>query len=122
MINVRAVGKGHSDLFSMKHNPDDGRTALEASYSDYWRPFLTFPQVELADLPDRHDPATRWRPFPLLLRGSLFPFVAVPFEVALIAAMLAIVGHVLWPATVVIAMAATGLLILIAALIGVTLL
>jgi hypothetical protein len=65
VINVRAEGFGHRELFSVAQ--------LERSYTTYWRPFLTLPREELRGLPDIVDPAKRWRPWPWPLRGTLFP-------------------------------------------------
>ncbi|HYC58541.1 MAG TPA: hypothetical protein VEK79_03160 [Thermoanaerobaculia bacterium] len=63
VINVRADGFGHSELFSTNE--------LERSYTQYWRPFLTLPREELRDLPEIADPTTRWRPWPWPLRGNV---------------------------------------------------
>jgi hypothetical protein len=125
VINVRAAGMGHSDLFSIDRSLADGRTALETSYWDYWRPFLTLPQVELVNLPERCDPARPWRPLVWILRGTIFPLIALPLVMALMATLAAITGRLLWPwTTVLIAIAKMCLagLIVILVLIAVTLL
>jgi hypothetical protein len=124
VINVRAAGMGHSDLFSIESRFADGRTALDTSYWDYWRPFLTLPQVELVNLPDRRDPARKWRPFVWILRGTIFPLVGLPLVMALMAMLAAIAGRILWPWTaVLITMAKISVvgLVVILAFIGVTL-
>jgi hypothetical protein len=125
VINVRAIGMGHSDLFSVDKLLADGRTALDTSYWDYWRPFLTLPQVELVNLPERCDPVKSWRPFVWMLRGTIFPFVALPLVIALIAELAASVGRILWPWTSVLIMIAevsfAGLIVILA-FIGITLL
>jgi hypothetical protein len=125
VINVRAAGMGHSDLFSIERQFADGRTALETSYWDYWRPFLTLPQVELVSLPERRDPAKPWRPFVWILRGTIFPLVALPLVMALGAELAAVAGRVLWPWTsglITVAKISFAGLIVILAFIGVTLL
>lgn len=125
VINVRAIGMGHSDLFSIDRLLADGRSALETSYWDHWRPFLTLPQVELMNLPERCDPVNPWRPFVWILRGTIFPLVALPLVIALLAEFAAIAGQVLWPWMAVfnrIARVSFAGLIVISAFLGVTLL
>ncbi len=62
----------------------------------YWRPFLTLPRDELRVLPDQANPTTEWRELPWPLRGTVFPFVALPLVLALIAFLVAGVGKRLW--------------------------
>jgi hypothetical protein len=78
VLNIQAVGFGHSDLFSTDKRAENGLTFLSNSYQKYWRPFLTLPATELATLPDRMDPQAPWRQFSWPLRGTLFPFLALP--------------------------------------------
>ncbi len=87
VLNIRAEGYGHSDLFLRD---------LAHSYDVYWKPFLKLPREELNTIPDRVDPTTTWRPYPWPLRGTLFPFVALPFIAALIALIHAFIGRGLW--------------------------
>ena len=108
VVNLRAEGCGHSDLFSIEKCVVNGKCRqdctgaagetrhLEHSYTRYWRPFLTLPRHELCGLPDRADPTTTWRPRPWPLRGTVFPFVALPFIVALLALLAAALGRGLW--------------------------
>jgi len=83
------------------------------------------PQVELVNLPERCDPVKSWRPFVWMLRGTIFPFVALPLVIALIAELAASVGRILWPWTSVLIMIAevsfAGLIVILA-FIGITLL
>ena len=87
VLNIRAEGYGHSDLFLRD---------LAHSYNDYWKPFLRLPRKEFDSIPDRIDPTTSWRPLPWPLRGTLFPFVALPLIAAMIALVDACVGRGLW--------------------------
>ena len=108
VLNIRATGYGHGDLLSIeKCVVNDkgfrfctGRVGevshLEYFYKRYWRPFLTLPQAELHGLPDRVDPTATWRQLPLLLRGTVFPFVALPFILASFAILAACIGRGLW--------------------------
>lgn len=94
VVNVRAEGYGHSDLFTVskcvvegKHlQPcgEDGIHHLEHNYRRYWRPFLTLPEAELRGMPDRADSSSTWRPMPTPLRGMIFPFIALPLVLALL--------------------------------------
>jgi hypothetical protein len=96
VLNVQALGFGHSDLFSLDKCAVDGATCLAHSYQRHWRPFLSLPREELVDLPDRIDPKTSWRQLPWALRGTIFPFIALPFVAAILAFVLACVGRYLW--------------------------
>jgi hypothetical protein len=89
VINVRAKGCGHSDLFSITQFADksgffqrnagvDRVTHLEFAYTQYWKPFLTLPSAELGQVPDRINPSKAWKQFPWLVRGTIFPFLAFP--------------------------------------------
>lgn len=110
VINLRAEGYGHSDLFSIEKCIENGKPLqkytgavgetrlLEYSYKRYWRPFLTLPSHELDGLPDRADPETPWRQLPWPLRGTVFPFIVLPFILSLLALLLARVGTSLWEA------------------------
>lgn len=132
LLNIRAEGYGHSDLFSIQKcvvncehlhdcKDDAGEIRhLEHSYKRYWRPFLTLPRNELCRLPDRADPTTTWRQLPWPLRGTVFPFVALPFILALMAFLVAAIGSGLWevwevPATVA-GISAAGLVLMLAAI------
>lgn len=109
VVNVRATGYGHSDLFAIDKcvvndtafQPCTGTRGeashLEYSYKRYWRPFLTLPRQELSGLPDRENPQTAWRPLPWPFRGTLFPFLVLPLLLALLMMLAAGVGYVLWP-------------------------
>lgn len=92
VLNIRAIGFGHSDLFSIERHHDKGLTYLSNSYQKYWRPFLTLPSVELAALPDRKDPEESWRQFPWPLRGTLFPFLALPLVLSIVCLLSAWIG------------------------------
>lgn len=104
VINLRAAGYGHSDLFSIEkcivhgksHQNCTGATEgirhLDHAYKRFWRPFLTLPAQELHTLPERADPATAWHPLPWLLRGTLFPFLALPLLLMLTALLTTLLG------------------------------
>lgn len=96
VLNIQAVGFGHSDLFSIDERTD-GLTFLANSYQRYWRPFLMLPATELATLPDRRDPQSSWRQFPWPLRGTLFPFLALPLALTIALLLVAGIGAPLWP-------------------------
>ncbi len=108
VINVRAKDYGHSDLLSVDKCVVDDKpfqprrgaagetTHLEVSYQRYWWPFLMLPAAELGRLRDRVDPETVWRPLPWPLRGTLFPFVALPLLLALAVFLLGLLGKGLW--------------------------
>jgi hypothetical protein len=96
VLNIRAIGFGHSDLFSIERHDDKGLTYLSNSYQKYWRPFLMLPSVELAALPDRKDPEESWRQFPWPLRGTLFPFLALPLLLSIVCLLSAWIGVPLW--------------------------
>lgn len=133
VLNIRAEGCGHSDLFSIDKFFVNGKrfqdctgsaceiSHLEHSYKRYWRPFLTIPREELLCLPDRVDPMSMWRQWPWPLRGTLFPFVALPFILSLIAFLVAGIGRGLWGVREVLAIAAcisaTGLALMLVAVV-----
>jgi hypothetical protein len=96
VLNIRAVGFGHSDLFSIEKHDDKGLTYLASSYQKYWRPFLTLPSEELAVLPDRKDPEQSWRQFPWPLRGTLFPFLALPLVLTVVCLLAGWITSPLW--------------------------
>ena len=96
VLNIQAGGFGHSDLFSIDKRTENGLTYLASSYQKYWRPFLTLPATELATLPDRIDPQSPWRQFPWPLRGTLFPFLALPLVLAIVSLAVAGIGEPLW--------------------------
>jgi hypothetical protein len=96
VLNVQAQGFGHSDLFSTTKFTVNGATCLTNSYQKYWRPFLTLPREELTSIPDRIDPKTTWRQLPLALRGTVFPFVALPFLAASLTFAVAGFGGYSW--------------------------
>lgn len=110
VINVRAAGFGHSDLFSIEkfvvndvffQNPTGGAgevSHLAYAYDRYWRPFLTLPRAELATLPDRSDPPKKWRQLPWLFRGTIFPILILPLILSLLMLGLARLGPALGPA------------------------
>lgn len=95
VLNIRAEGFGHSDLLSAGKRVD-GKPALNYSYERYWRPFLTLSREEVRDLPDRADPAERWRPFPWILQGTMFPIFALPLVATVILLLAAFFGKSLW--------------------------
>jgi hypothetical protein len=97
VLNIQAVGFGHSDLFSIEKHDDKGLSYLANSYQKYWRPFLTLPSEELAVLPDRKDPKQLWRQFPWPLRGTLFPFLVLPLVLGGVSLLGAWIGATLWP-------------------------
>jgi len=105
VINVRAEGLKHSDLFStdrciingkqrQKCPPTGARGSrhLDHTYETHWRPFLTLPSEELTDLPDIAPPTTPWRQASAPLRGTLFPFVALPLVAALVLVLAGWIG------------------------------
>jgi pimeloyl-ACP methyl ester carboxylesterase len=104
VINVCTDGFGHSDLFSIEKFVRNGKyfqsrtgaaekvSFLEYSYNRYWRPFLTLPESELRGLPDCENPRTKWRELPWPLRGTIFPFVSLPFVLGVVLLLLAKVG------------------------------
>jgi len=96
VLNIRAVGFGHSDLFSVDKRVENGLTYMANSYQNFWRPFLTLPVTELATLPDRMDPQSPWRPFPWPLRGTIFPFLALPFVLAMTGLLVAGISQYVW--------------------------
>ncbi len=96
VLNIQATGFGHSDLFSIDKRHANGLTYLANSYQKYWRPFLTLPTEELSSLPDRMDPERPWRKLPWPMRGSLFPFLALPLVLALAGLLTAGIGQYLW--------------------------
>lgn len=111
VLNVRASGFGHGDLFSISKRAITGATYLVNSYQRYWRPFLTLPSEELSSLPDRRNPQTSWHQLPWPLRGTIFPFIALPLVAATIAFLLATIGQFLWEwRTVVVKIAGGGVL------------
>jgi hypothetical protein len=132
VLNLRAEGYGHSDLFSIEKCVVNGErlkdctgaanemSHLEHTYKRYWRPFLTLPRGELDRLPDRVDPTKRWRQLPWLLRGTVFPFIALPLLLALIVFLVACIGRVLWEVrrvtVIVTSITATGLALLLTAI------
>ncbi|MCG8604145.1 hypothetical protein MJD09_03985 [bacterium] len=132
IINIRAEGYGHSDLFSIKKCVVNGKSFqtctsdagemshLEHSYKRYWRPFLTLPRQELYGLPDRVDPATKWRHLQWPLRGTVFPFFALPCVLVLIGFVVASIGKGLWEIrkvlTIVASVSAAGLASMVAAI------
>lgn len=96
VINIRAEGFGHSDLLSIDKRFDNGATYLSNSYQRYWRPFLTLPPKELVNLPDRKDPERPWRQLSLPLRGTIFPWIALPMVFALLCLLVDVIGLLLW--------------------------
>jgi hypothetical protein len=125
VINVRAEGFGHGDFFSLNKLMPGGKSALDYSYERYWRPFLTLSGEELADLPDRSKSDDSWRPYIWMLRGTLFPLMALPLVGAAIIWAVASIGTILWPSISVVIWliaAMTSGLAVIAALIALTLL
>ncbi len=96
VLNIQATGFGHSDLFSIDKRDANGLTYLANSYQKYWRPFLTLPTEELSSLPNRMDPEQSWRKLPWPMRGSLFPFLALPLALAVAGLLTAGIGQYLW--------------------------
>jgi hypothetical protein len=96
VVNIQAAGFGHSDLFSIEKYVASGITCLASSYQRYWRPFLTLPDHELSNLPDRMDPQIPWQQFPWPTRGTIFPFLALPLVLAIMSLFVAGVGRYLW--------------------------
>ena len=105
VINVRAEGFGHSDLFSITKFVVAGKcfqkrtgatremNHLEYAYNRYWQPFLTLPSEELPGLPDRADPAREWQQFPWPIRDTIFPFLALPVILSLTVLLVADLGR-----------------------------
>jgi hypothetical protein len=129
VINVRAKAYGHSDLFSIKKCVVNGQhfqnctgvagetRNLDYSYKRYWQPFLILPPQELGGIPDRAEPRPMWRQLPWPLRGTVFPFIALPFIVSLIALLVGSLGRGLWklwgPITTVASISGAGLAMLL---------
>jgi hypothetical protein len=126
VINIRADGLGHSDLFSvdkcfvddqMRQPCPQGETRgirhLDRTYETYWRPFLTLPSDELANLPDISPPTSQWQQAAAPLRGTVFPFAALPLGLALLVMLIALIGGALtkvWPVMAVVAGGAAAVL------------
>jgi hypothetical protein len=136
VLNIRAEGYGHSDLFSVKkclvdekvlqHCSGDSNevTQLEHSYKKIWRPFLTLPSAELFEIPDRNDPSDKWRALPWLLRGTIFPFTIISLMLALTVLIVTGISSCLFKAlnlTLTIAILSAVGLVAIMAAIGLTL-
>jgi hypothetical protein len=96
VINIRAEGCGHSDLFSIAKKVNN-TTALEDSYRTCWKPFLKLPRAELGALPNRLDPRRAWRPLNIILRGVLFPLFAMPLVLGAAIAFISLIGRDLSP-------------------------
>lgn len=96
VINIRADAFGHSDLLSIDKKLKSGVTYLSNSYQRYWRPFLTLPREELSNIPDRIIPPKPWRQLWWPLRGTVFPFFALPLVLAVITFLVGIVGSLFW--------------------------
>jgi hypothetical protein len=96
VLNIQAVGCGHSDLFSIEKRDENGLSYLTNSYHKYWRPFLTLPAEELLGLPDRKDPDELWRQFPWPVRGTLFPLFVLPLVLIALGLLAAWTGTYLW--------------------------
>jgi hypothetical protein len=108
IINVRAVGFGHSDLFSIEKFVVNGKffqkptgaagemNHLEYAYNRYWKPFLTLPGAELDALPDRFASAKKWWQLPWPLRGTIFPVLVLPLLFSLVMFGLACLGLEIW--------------------------
>lgn len=108
VVNVRAEGFGHSDLFSIEKpaattsitssraDSVSGRQ-LHSSYHRYWRPFLTLPREELRTLPDCRNPRDPWRPLPWPLRGTFFPWLALPLVASCLVVLLTALGRASTP-------------------------
>ena len=127
ILNIRAEGFGHSDLFSVDKRARGGApfqsrqgeqgelSHLEHSYHNYWRPFLTLPREEMYRIPDRVDPQDKWRQMAWPLRGTLFPFFALPLIIALLVLLGSYAGEMLWaaraPAVVLVSLCAGGILL-----------
>lgn len=129
VINVRAEGYGHSDLFTVTKCVVRGRYLrpcgeeggaihnLAYHYTRNWRPFLTLPAAELSEIPDRADPRAAWRQMPVVMRGTIFPLIALPLVAALLLLGLYWGGEVTAPlvrfATLVAAGSGIGLALLV---------
>jgi hypothetical protein len=96
VLNVEAPGFGHSDLFSTEKRTSSGTSYLASSYQEYWRPFLRLPREELVDLPNQLNPKDSWHSLPWPLRGTVFPFVALPLIGTILGFFLGGVGRILW--------------------------
>ena len=118
VLNIRATGFGHSDLFSVDKRVENGLTHLANSYQKYWRPFLTLPATELSTLPDGMDPQSPWHQLPWVLRGTVFPFLALPLVLVTVSLLIAGTAGSLWlwrkPLLDFSEVAASGLVLLLA--------
>lgn len=85
VLNVRADGRGHSDLFSPE--------LLQDSYLRVWRPFLTLPAHELCRLQNHQVALKSWRGSSRSIYANLFPVVALPAAISLIGFLLALAGE-----------------------------
>lgn len=131
VLNVCAEGFGHSDLFSIEKcvandtwfqvcvGTAGEMNHLEYSYKRYWRPFLTLPRDELDGIPNQVNPTATWRQLWWPLRGTVFPFLALPLALCLIALLVGYVGRLVLEVRNVLAIAATSSVIGLA-LIGVS--
>ena len=77
VINVTAAPKGHSGALSGQER--------YGNYSEIWTPFLTNPVGQASSGLATKVPKRPWHAAWLPLRGSLFPLVAIPLLVALLA-------------------------------------
>lgn len=104
VLNIRADGYSHSDLFSTKKFVVNEKpfqscatsakdlTHLEHTYKWYWRPFLTLPSEEFVRLLNIVIPNATWRPYVWPLRGTLFPFLIIPLILTLAILFIIVLG------------------------------
>jgi hypothetical protein len=78
--------------FQKSTQAPDEMNHLVYAYYRYWRPFLMLPRAEFDQIPDRANPEQKWRQMPWLLRGVVFPLLALPLILSLILLGLAFAG------------------------------
>ena len=106
VVNLRAEGYGHSDLFSVKKCVVDGtplqkcspgsRRHLDHTYQEYWKPFLTLPAAEFDSafaVGVRVNPPREWKQAWWPLRGTVLPWIALPLLIALLVMVVGLIGE-----------------------------
>ena len=96
VINIRADAFGHSDLLSIDKKFRSGVTLPLEFIPTLLAAVLTLPREELLNIPDRVIPPKLWCQFWWPLRGTIFPFFALPFVVALMGLLVGTIGNLLW--------------------------
>ena len=101
VINVKADGYGHSHAMDISKRAEDFHadvnsetmTLLQHSYENVWEPFLTLDRSELYEAMDTYVPESKWRSYPWLLRGTLFPIFAMPLLTVMLVCLCLVIGQ-----------------------------